>query len=230
MISSRPAQLTIPLDIPDVDIYNTKITSDGQFIINVESRQETTDCGICGRQFKCNYGHGDEISLRHLPILGRETIIRLRPKRGQCRHCQYEPTTTQVLEWYQPRSPHTKAYDQHLVKQLIGSTIEDVSLKEKVGYDAIVGALKRRLPTEVNWDEISNLGTVGIDEIAMKKGHKGYVAVVTARQDDGEVVILAVLEDRKKKRCGLFRDDTLSTATNNSYLLQRYVGRVYSRH
>ncbi|MEI2421483.1 hypothetical protein V6O07_14510, partial [Arthrospira platensis SPKY2] len=64
---------------------------------------------------------------------------------------------------------------------MIGSTIEDVSLKEKVGYDAIIGALQRHLPTSVNWDEVSNLGTVGIDEIAMKKGHKGYAAVITAR-------------------------------------------------
>jgi transposase len=199
LFRSRPAQLTIPLDIADVDIRETRSSSDGKLIIYVESRQETITCGVCHREIGCNYGRGQEISLRHLPILGRETIIRLRPKRGQCGHCQYEPTTTQVVSWYEPRSPHTKAYDQHLLKQLIGSTIEDVSLKEKVGYDAIVGALQRQLPTSVNWDEISNLGTVGIDEIAMKKGHKGYAAVITARQDDGEVVILAVLEDRKKR-------------------------------
>ena len=199
LFRSRPAQLTIPLDIADVDIRETRSSSDGKLIIYVESRQETITCGVCRQEIGCNYGRGQEISLRHLPILGRETIIRLRPKRGQCRHCQYEPTTTQVVSWYEPRSPHTKAYDQHLLKQLIGSTIEDVSLKEKIGYDAIVGALQRQLPTSVNWDEVSNLGTVGIDEIAMKKGHKGYAAVITARQDDGEVVILAVLEDRRKR-------------------------------
>jgi transposase len=200
MASYPPAKLIIPLDIPDVDIMGTEITREGQFIIEVESRQDTTRCGICGEQIKCNYGQGEEITLRHLPILGRETIVRIRPKRGQCRRCQNEPTTTQVLEWYEARSPHTKAYDQHLLKQLIGSTIEDVGLKEKVGYDAIVGALRRRVPTAVNWEEVANLGTVGIDEIAMKKGHRSYAAVVTARQDDGEIVILAVLEERKKKR------------------------------
>ena len=200
MASYPPAKLTVPLDIPDVDIVGTEITRDGQFIIQVESRQETTCCGICGQRIKCHYGHGEEIALRHLPILGRESIIRIRPKRGQCRRCQHEPTTTQVLDWYEARSPHTKAYDQYLLKQLVGSTIEDVSLKEKVGYDAIVGALRRGVPTEVNWEEVANLGTIGIDEIAMKKGHRGYAAVVTARQDDGEIVILAVLEERKKRR------------------------------
>jgi hypothetical protein len=69
-----------------------------------------------------------------------------------------------------------------------------------VGYDAVVGALNRQVATEVKWDEIDNLGTIGIDEISLQKGHKGYRAVITARQDDGQVIILAVLTDRKKKR------------------------------
>lgn len=200
MASYAAAKLTIPLDIPDVDIIGTEITRDGKVIIEVASRLETTSCGLCGQKIKCTYGHGQAIELRHLPVLGYESYIHLRPKRGQCPSCAYEPTTTQVLEWYQPRSPHTKAYDRHLMKQLIGSTIEEVSRKEKVGYEAIVGALQRQVAVEVNWDEIENLGTVGIDEIAMKKGHKEYAAVITARQDDGEILILAVLEERKKRR------------------------------
>lgn len=204
MASYPPAKLTIPLDIPDVDIINTKIRRDGKFFIEVESRQETTQCGICGRKIKCNYGRGQEITLRHLPILGYETYICIRPNRGQCNSCLYEPTTTQVLTWYEQRSPHTIRYDDYLMKQLIGSTVEDVSLKERIGYDAVLGTLKRRVPVEVDWDSITHLGTVGIDEIAMKKGHKNFAAVVTARQDDGKVVILAVLEDRKKKRWATF--------------------------
>ncbi|HRQ41555.1 MAG TPA: hypothetical protein PLD25_26845 [Chloroflexota bacterium] len=192
-------KLTIPLDIPDVDIMGTEITRDGKYIIEVESRLETTPCGICGQAIKCNYGHGAEIELRHLPILGYESTIRIRPKRGQCLSCQHEPTTTQVVGWYEPRSPHTKAYDRYLMKQLIGSTIEDVSRKEKVGYDAVLGAVQRQVAVAVDWTEIENLGTVGIDEIALKKGRKEYAAVITACQDNGEVRILAVLEERKKR-------------------------------
>ncbi len=86
------------------------------------------------------------------------------------------------------------------MKQLIGSTVADVSLKEKVGYDAILGALNRQVAREVNWAEVENLGTIGIDEVAGKKGHKNYHAVITARQDDGTVMILAVLADRKKSQ------------------------------
>jgi hypothetical protein len=112
----------------------------------------------------------------------------------------HNPRTTQALNWYEQRSPHTKAYDRYLMKQLIGSTVADVGLKEKVGYDAVLGALQRQVASEVNWAEVQNLGTVGIDEVAHKKGRKSYRAVITARQDDGTVLILAVLNNRKKRR------------------------------
>jgi transposase len=131
--------------------------------------------------------------------LGQETYIVIRPRRGQCPSCEHNPTTTQALSWYEQRSPHTKAYDRYLMKQLIGSTVADVSLKENIGYDAVLGALNRQVASEVNWEEVQNLGAIGIDEVAHKKGRKDYRAVVTARQDDGTVVILAVLPDRKKR-------------------------------
>jgi transposase len=200
MALSTSAQISFPLDIAKVDVIGTKQTRDGKFIIKVESQEETTVCGICKQTIVCNYGHGEEIQLRHLPILGYETYIAIQPRRGQCLRCQHQPTTTQQLDWYEQRSPHTKAYDRYLMKQLVNSTVADVSLKEKVGYDAVVGALNRQVATEVKWDEIDNLGTIGIDEISLQKGHKGYRAVITARQDDGQVIILAVLTDRKKKR------------------------------
>ncbi len=197
---SIPAKISFPLDIPQVDVLATKQTRDNKFIITVESRQETSKCGVCQQKIDCNYGHGQEVQLRHLPILGQETTIVIRPRRGQCLTCLHQPTTTQVLPWYEQRSPHTKAYDRYLMKQLIGSTVADVSLKENLGYDAVLGALERQVASEVNWDEVQNLGTIGIDEVAHKKGHKSYRAVVTARQDDGTVLILAVLRNRKKRR------------------------------
>ena len=193
------SELKIPLDIPDVAVLDTEITDDGRLLIKVESQVETTTCGICGQQINCTYGHGQQIELRHLSVLGLETYIHLRPRRGQCQACLHEPTTTQVLSWYEQRSPHTKAYDQYLLKQLVNSTIEDVSLKENLGYDAIVGALNRQVEVEINWQDIEDLSTIGIDEIALKKGRKNYAAIVTGRQANGKMRVLAVLPDRKKR-------------------------------
>ena len=144
------------------------------------------------------------LTLRHLPILGKATYVPIEPKRGKCQECVNSPTTTQTVEWYEAYSPHTKAYDDHLMRQLKGSTVMDVSRMEEVGYDAIVGTLKRKVPADVDWEQIEELGTIGIDEVATQKGRKRYRAVITARQTDGERHILAVLPDRKKKRSKRF--------------------------
>jgi transposase len=90
------------------------------------------------------------------------------------------------------------------MKLLIGSTVADVSLKENLGYDAVLGALERQVASDIDWDKIQDLGTIGIDEVAYKKGRKGYRAVITARQDDGTMIILAMLDNRKKRQLASF--------------------------
>ncbi|HQY91904.1 MAG: hypothetical protein WAU00_04665 [Caldilinea sp.] len=199
MATQIQATIEIPLDIPDVEVLRTEIHPDGKLLIWVESQVESVRCGLCGREVRAMFGHGQEIQLRHLPVLGMETYICMRPRRGRCVECETEPTTTQVLAWYDQRSPHTKVYDRYLLKQLVNSTIEDVSLSENVGYDAIVSALNRQIDAKVDWEQVDDLSTVGIDEVAMSKGRKNYAAIITARQKDGKVRILAVLPDRKKR-------------------------------
>lgn len=198
-MSTYSPMLTIPLDIPNVEIISTE-TQENKVVIEVKSSSKTTFCGICGQEIFCNYGCGEPKELRHLPILGRKTYILIRPKRGECKQCRNTPTTTQQVEWYDSKSPHTKAYDDYLMKLLIGSTIEDVHLKEQVGYDAILGSLNRQVATQVNWDEVDEISKIGIDEIAMTKGHRNFAAVITAYQKQGKAQVLAILEDRKKRQ------------------------------
>jgi transposase len=82
---------------------------------------------------------------------------------------------------------------------LVNSTVEDVSRKEDVGYDAVEGAIARCIQAQVNWDEFDELATIGIDEIALTKGRDNFVAIITTQQADGHVALLAVLPDRKKE-------------------------------
>ncbi len=191
-------KISLPLDIPDVRVSNVHMNEHGDYIITVESLRNGTICQHCGRKITKLHGHGRRIELRHLSILGRCTYIRLQPKQYKCPHCT-DRMTTQTLDWYETKSPHTKAYDRHLMLQLIASTVEDVSRKEDVGYDAVEGAIDRCIHTTVNWDEFDELNVTGIDEIALTKGRKNFIAIVTTQQADGHVAVLAVLPDRKKK-------------------------------
>lgn len=135
--------------------------------------------------------------------MGRKVYIRIRPARYQCTHCSGNPTTTQKLQWYEPRSPHTIAYEEHVLRGLVKSTVSDVCIKEDLGYEAVIGIIQRHIKTEVEWSEIERLDVIGIDEISLKKGHKDFVTVVTARTG-GRIIILAVLNGRKKSTVKAF--------------------------
>ena len=74
---------------------------------------------------------------------------------------------------------------------LVGSTVEDVRIKERVAYDAVLGALERRIGTSVDWLAYTMLEVLGLDEIALKKGHGDFVTVVTARLVNERVVFWA---------------------------------------
>jgi len=192
------AQVTVPLDIPDVRVLKTEINPGDELIITIESTKTGTTCQRCGRWIDKFHGHDDWVNLRYLSVFGRPTYLRYRPRRYQCQMCAEHPTTTQHLDWHEPGSPHTFAYDEHLLLELVGSTIEDVSAKEQVGYDAVLGVLERQIRAEVDWSALTALGMLGLDEIALKKGHRDFVTIVTGRLADRRVVLLGVLPDREK--------------------------------
>ncbi len=136
------SKFLIPLDIPNVEIENVEIKPNGDYVIMVRSTEKGTKCHICGKKNCKIHGYDREITLRHLSILGRKIFIRIRPVRYQCPYCDNNPTTTQRLSWYETRSPHTKAYDEHVLLSLSSSTVEDVSIKEALGYEGVMGGGK----------------------------------------------------------------------------------------
>lgn len=192
------ADITIPLGIPDVRILQTSLSERGEIIITVESTKGGTCCRKCGKWITKLHGRDEWVTIRHLPAFGRATYLRYRPNRYQCQDCEGHPTTSEKLEWHDANSPHSFAYDNHLLLELVNSTVEDVSLKEEVSYASMVGVLERRVEASVDWSVICEIEVLGLDEIALKKGHRDYVTLVTGRLRDGEIMILGVLPGHEK--------------------------------
>ena len=195
--------LQIPLDIPDVKVEKFDVTASG-FVITIVSELKDTICKSCGKPIDKFYGYSKEITLRHLPILEKPVWLKIKPKRYQCRDCDNGPTTTQACSWYDSKSPHTKAYEQWLLRDLINSTITDVSMKRGLGEAAVEGIINRHIAQQVDWTKIKAIPLLGIDEIALKKGHKDFVVIISAINEQKEKHILAVLPDRKKETVKAF--------------------------
>lgn len=192
------AKIEIPLDIEGVDIKEVIFTKRDEIVIVVESQIKGTKCHRCGQVITKYHGSGRPLILRHLPILGKKTYLSIKPRRYLCEQCEDHPTTTQVLPWYDARSSCTKAYEKHVMLMLLNSTMIDVGCKEDLAYGVVEGILERYIGQQVDWEPITHLSTLGIDEIALKKGHGDFVTLVTSRLETGQIRLLGVLANREK--------------------------------
>jgi transposase len=187
----------IELGIEGLEVVEVKLTRDGHYEIYVKSTLQGCNCHKCGKHTTKFHGKDRQKRIRHLPILGRETYLIIILPRFQCLDCDGEPTTTQQVPWHERRSPNTIPFEKHILLGLMGSTVEDVSLREGIGYEAVMGIVRRHIRSEVDWNSIKHIGRIGLDEISLKKGHKDFVTIVSA-YIDGHVQLLAVLKDRRK--------------------------------
>jgi transposase len=126
-------EISIPLDIPDVEVVSVEMKGKQGFIITVESTLKTARCKECGREITAFHGHSEWVQVRHLPILEQAVYIRYRPKRYRCGYCEGGPTTTQEVSWHAANSPYTRAFEEYVLKMLVNSTVQDVSRKVGLG-------------------------------------------------------------------------------------------------
>ena len=192
------ATFEMVLKLPHIRVLRLEQTKSGAYIVTVESTLQHATCHKCKRRIDTFYRLDDWITLQHLPICGSNVFIRLQPKRFRCPFCSDRPTSTQEVAWYRPRSQFTKAYEEHLLIQCINSTVKDVSGKEHVSYDAIEGVIEHYIRTKTDWSTYTTLNILGIDEIALRKGYRDYIVIVTTRMRDGSIRLLGVLPDRTK--------------------------------
>lgn len=186
------------LKLAHIRVLRVEQTKTDAYVITVESTLQHATCHTCKRRIVTFYRLDDWIMLQHLPICGSKVFIRLQPKRFRCPYCSGGPTTTQELPWYRPRRQFTAAYEEYLLIQCINSSLKDVSSKEQVGYDTIEAIIDQHVSTTIDWTAYKTLDILGIDEVALRKGHRSSIVIITLRKQEGGVHLLAVLPDRTK--------------------------------
>jgi transposase len=193
MTSSFP----IDLGLDHIEVIEVTTDENGHYHLQIRSTATEGICRICGNKINTLHEYDREIMIQHLPILGKASYLHIRLPRFKCQSCPKTPTTTLQPSWRNRKSAYTVDFEKYLLKSLINSTISDVSRKEGIGEGVISRLLDKYIEAEVNWDDIESLDQLGIDEIALKKGHKDFVTIVTSRIH-GKIQLLGVLKDRKK--------------------------------
>lgn len=192
------AQFTLPLDIDSLEIISQHTDSKGNIIFTVESKCTKTKCHKCGKDATKRYGYSAPIEVRHTSILDTPVILRIKPVRYQCEHCDDHPTTTEQYDWVAEDGKITKGLERYILRCVINSTIQDVARKERMSYKTVQHTLDHLISKQVDWSLYIDLETIGIDEISNRKGHQDFIAIISAKDKYGELSILAVLDSRKK--------------------------------
>jgi transposase len=190
------------MDVADlIELQGSKVINVSldkhDIIITIETTESSVACRVCGKQLTKSHGSDQERKLRHLSILGKQTYIIYKPHRYICDDCDNNPTTTATPSWHHRDSQYTIDYENHVLMELINSTIVDVAIKETLTEALVNGIVDRHIESSVDWESFTILDVLGIDEIALKKGYKDYVTLITNRHD-GKIRLLAVLRGKEK--------------------------------
>jgi len=139
-----------------------------------------------------------KLSWTDLPILDQRVFIHVKWPRFKCDKCDNDNSTTSFKpRWVNGTGNKTRAYENYCLKFLINSTIKDVSEKLNTTEEVIEGIINRNVKTNINWTK-ENPTIMGLDEIALRKGHSHYLTIVSDLSDNKKVKILGVLDGNSK--------------------------------
>jgi hypothetical protein len=157
LIENLPKEtFSIPSDI--LNISNVKITGTDfnhakGIVIHIESTEIKTCCHQCNKKTEKTDGKEKPRLIRHFPLFSNKTYLCISPWR--CR-CTCGAITIETFSWHTPQASCTSIYEDHLLLQMINSTLSDVCLKEQIGYDTLKGILSRKIETTPNWKDKKN--------------------------------------------------------------------------
>ena len=146
------SEINLPLDITSLSIIAQSTDKEGNIILDVVSTNDCSTCHLCGKPATKRNGKAPERLIRHLPIFDTPVYLRIKPVRYSCKDCDNSPTTTEQYDWCDRNATTSKGLEEYIMRQLINSTIEDVSKKSKISSKTVQTILDRQVDLKVDWD------------------------------------------------------------------------------
>jgi len=195
---AKKTKLSIDLGLDSIKIKRVVVDGNGDYHIYVSCTATSGVCHRCGKKITRSHGHCNESIIEHLPILEQRVFIHAKWTRFKCDTCDNHPTTSFKPRWLNSTGELTKAYEEYLLRLVINSTIKDVAEKLRTTEELVYGVLKRNIKVNIDWNETKPT-KIGIDEIALRKGHSQYLTIISDISKSQKTRILAVVKGRKKE-------------------------------
>ncbi len=193
---ARKRKLSIDLGLNSLKIKQVSIDSHNDYHLYVSCTATSSRCHRCGKKITAAHGQCHETIIEHLPILDRRVFIHVKWPRFRCSDC--DTTTSFKPEWLNNTGEMTKAYENYALRFVINSTIKDAAEKLSTTEEVIEGVIHRNVKTDIDWNQIRPT-RIGMDEIALRKGHNQYLTILSDMSIPKKTKIIAVIKGRSKE-------------------------------
>ncbi|KMQ50451.1 transposase [Chitinispirillum alkaliphilum] len=171
-----------------------------RIIINIEPRKNSrATCSKCCKKSP-GYDRLPERLFMFVPMWNIPVLFRYRPRRV---NCNVHGVVVEHLPWAKGKSSLCNAFRIFLSQWARLISWSQVADRFGVSWDSIFESIKYVVDHDLEKRDLSAVQAIGVDEIAIKSGHK--YATVVYQIDAGCRRLLWIGKDRKAKRfCAFF--------------------------
>ncbi len=182
------------LGLPDLRVERYHFDQDGTLFIEVQPVFPIAVCPKCKTIADTLHDYDELRRVRDCSVWGAPCYLVWRPRRFDCARCG--KPFTEISSAAEPNRRFTPRYEQYIFRLCRGSDLSRVASLEDLSDDEAEGIYLRQGESHLAEQRTPLVRILGIDEIALKKGHGNFVLVLSA---PAQSRVVAVLEDRSQQ-------------------------------
>jgi transposase len=154
-------------------------------------------CETCQREAPLHLVEKNKfLSIRDLEIWGQPSFFVYQESMHRCPRCGHRQSLIPPCKRRDVK--YTYRFEEHVLVAMINSTGEDVAEQLGISVETVERILKNRIEDAKakkidTWRKIER---VGMDEMSLRKGHKGYATILTDLTNSSKPEILAIAKGR----------------------------------
>jgi len=192
------ATVEIQVDVPDgITIGEYERIGQGHAFHVSWDLPERCRCETCKQEMPLQQIDKDKfLVVRDLDVWGQPSFFVYQEMYHRCRECGHRQS---LIPPFKRRDvKYTFRFEQYVVTSLIGGTAEDVARRLGISAETVERIAKNVLNDGRGKviDPTRKFERLGMDEISLRKGHKGYATILTDLSNPSKVEILAVSQGR----------------------------------
>lgn len=161
---------------------------------------EVCRCETCKREAPLNIVEKNKfLAIRDLDLWGQPSFFVYQERLHRCPHCSHRQSLIPAFKRRDVK--YTRRFEEHVLTSLIGGTAEDAAQRLGISAETVERIVRNRIEdTKAKQiDPQRKIERLGIDEISLRKGHKGYATILTDLSDPSKPEILALAKGRDEE-------------------------------